>query len=476
LVKNMAFRGDAEELGAVLRKLAASGYDEAGVAERLGVEDVAALNWRAIPIYRAARLQERDRQALAIELFLLQGSLTAGEAGQLFDGGERELLERAGILEWDGRARARASLFPVGKRLIFADHAWPELPHPGYRTPPGDSVMAVGLDSRRLARCTVRRRVGAALDLCTGSGVQAVLAAEHAGKVTAVDINPRAAEFARWNAAAAGLRNVEVRTGDLFEPVKGERFELITANPPFVASPLDSLGFRDGGSSGEEVQRRIVEGIPEHLAAGGMAQMVTELGEREGEGLAGRVRAWLNGAAMDIHVLRLSEHAAERYAVGHAKGEEYGEFLGSVGEWYENLRAQGYARMVSVVISLQWSDGRCGGPWEREDRSAPPVRAAGEEIAGIFAAERIARRGDLGEMLTGWRLRRAGPIALMEARVLGGGVRGKRTAALLGRALRVEHELSEGEAALLERVSGEVEVMGEVEEVRALIRKGLVVG
>ena len=152
--------------------------------------------------------------------------------------------------------------------------------------------------------------------------------------------------------------NLEAMEGDLFEPVRGERFDLITANPPFVPSPVNAIRFRDGGHSGEEIQRRIVAGLPDHLAPGGTAQIVTELGEHDSEPIVNRLREWLDGAPMDIHVLRLNEYTATKYAIGHAKGDEYPEFLDSVQAWAGNLRAQGYARVVSVIVSFQWSDPR----------------------------------------------------------------------------------------------------------------------
>ena len=334
---------DVPALRAAVSKLARAGYSESCVTGRLGLEDLANLQWRPVPIYRAERLAGRDPLALAIDLFLLQGALPADELGRLFVASERDVLIRAGLLAIDetGLARARASLFPVGDRLIFSDHAWPELPHPGYASVPYDQVMFVGLDSRHLARCTTRWPFRAALDLCTGSGIHALLAATHTQQVLAVDINPRAARCTRFNAQASGANNLEVVVGDLFESVRGERFDLITANPPFVPSPVDTLGFRDGGRSGEDILKRIVAGLPHHLAPGGVAQIITELGEHDDEPLVHRLREWLAGAAMDIHILRLGEHTATKYALGHAKGDDYPAFLGSVNEWASNLRAQG---------------------------------------------------------------------------------------------------------------------------------------
>jgi Methyltransferase small domain len=194
----------------------------------------------------------------------LQGSLRTDELDHLFVASSRDVLNRTGLLEIDetGLARARVSLFPVADRLIFADHAWPELPHPGYASVPYDQVMFVGRDSRDLVHSTVRRPVRAALDLCTGSGVHALLAAAHSQQVLAVDINSRAARCTRFNARALGATNLEVVVGDLFGPVRGERFDLITANPPFVPSPVDAIRFRDGGRSGEDTLKRIVAGLP----------------------------------------------------------------------------------------------------------------------------------------------------------------------------------------------------------------------
>src|SRR5271165_4598296 len=259
---------DVPGLRDAVSKLASIGYCESVVKARLGLDDLTELQWRAVPVYRSSRLTRRDPLDLAIDLFLLQGALPAEELDRLFVSAERDVLNRAGLFAIDenGVASARASLFPVGDRQIFSDHAWPELVNPKYFTVPYDQVMWIGLDSRHLARCTTRRPFRKALDLCTGSGIQALLASTHSEQVLAIDISPRAARCTRFNAQASGITNLEVAAGDLFEAAHGEHFDLITANPPFVPSPLNSLGFRDGGRSGEDIQKRIVAGLPQHLA------------------------------------------------------------------------------------------------------------------------------------------------------------------------------------------------------------------
>jgi len=453
---------DIPSLRYAVSKLAGAGYSEGAVIERLGLEDLSHLQWRHVPIYHTERLANRDPLALAIDLFLLQGTLPADELDRLFSRSDRDVFIRTGIIAIDetGQVRARASLFPAGDHLIFSDHAWPELPHPGYATVPCDHVMAVGRDSRNLAHCTSRRKFRAALDLCTGSGIQALLASTHTKRVLAVDINPRAARCTRFNAQAAGVTNLDVLVGDLFEPVRGESFDLITANPPFVPSPLDTVRFRDGGRSGEDVQKRIVAGLPHHLAPGGIAQVVTELGEHDhdNEPLVHRLREWLSGAPMDIHILRLGEHTAEDYAVAHAKGDTYQAFLDSIQEWANNLRAQAYVRVVSLVVSFQWSDAACGPPWERVDESPSPHRAAGAEIDAAFLAERLIRRSDWEQVLKRSRLHRAGPIALLDARMLGSDIPAKTKATLLGQALKIEHHLDPVEREILIRMKGRIPV------------------
>jgi hypothetical protein len=448
---------DVPGLQDFLSKLSGVGYSEGLIGKRLGLEDISNLQWRLVSIYRSERLTSRDPLDLAIDLFLLQGTLPADELNQLLTASERDVLIRAGLLALDaaGCGRARASLFPVGDRLIFSDHAWPELPHPGCAEVPCDQVMAVGLDSRHLARCTTRRPFRSALDLCTGSGIHALLASTNAQQVIAIDINPRAARCTRFNVQASGTTNLEVIVGDLFEPVHGKSFDLITANPPFVHSPLDSLQFRDGGRSGEDIQKRVVAGFPHHLAAGGIAQMVTELGERENESLAPRLREWLNGAPMDIHILRLAEHAAAKYSIGHAKGNDFQSFLDSVQQWAGNLRAQGYVRVVSLLISFQWS---IGPSWERMEESPPPRRAAGAEIDSALLAERMIRHLDCEQALQQSWLCRAGPIALLDARVLGGEVRAKAKATLMGQALTIEHWLDPVEREVLDRMGDRIAV------------------
>ena len=81
-----------------------------------------------------------------------------------------------------------------------------------------DFVPGIQSPSVTLAKLAVRRRVAAALDLGTGCGIQALLAAKHAEHVVATDVNPRALAFAGFNARLNGIDNIEFRLGNGSSP------------------------------------------------------------------------------------------------------------------------------------------------------------------------------------------------------------------------------------------------------------------
>lgn len=144
------------------------------------------------------------------------------------------------------------------------------------RTLPLPGVFRPHSDSRMLAT-VVARRTGPAdsvLDLCTGSGIVAISAAGAGARtVTAVDLSRRAVLAARANARLNGTAIRSVR-GDLFEPVAGERFDLIASNPPYVpgVDPSRARGVArawEGGSDGRALIDRICSGAARHLRPGG---------------------------------------------------------------------------------------------------------------------------------------------------------------------------------------------------------------
>lgn len=119
---------------------------------------------------------------------------------------------------------------------------------------------------------------GRVLEVCTGSGALALCAARAGADVTAVDAWWRAVASARLNAARLRLR-LDVRWGDLFRPVAGERFDLVLANPPYVPIPPGSdhraaARAWDGGHDGRALLDRLCRDVPAALAPGGTVAIV----------------------------------------------------------------------------------------------------------------------------------------------------------------------------------------------------------
>jgi ribosomal protein L3 glutamine methyltransferase len=135
--------------------------------------------------------------------------------------------------------------------------------------------------------------VGSALDLCTGGGSLAILAARvfPNARIEAVDLSPGALEVAARNLEEHGLRDrIALKQGDLFAPLKGARFDLILTNPPYVDAATvadfppeyaaEPALAHAGGVDGLEIVRRILSEAPKHLTASGT--LICEVGGGRG--------------------------------------------------------------------------------------------------------------------------------------------------------------------------------------------------
>lgn len=261
--------GDASpaDLAAVRTLLEHAGYTEARVCERLNLHDIH--SFRSLSEGRA-RTRIRDALDLLIRLFLDCEPVSSLRTRSMLGAGGGA-LERVGLLQshGPGRVRATALLYPAHGLWIASDSRHARAP--GRRGPREDVVYpAIAESTRAFVQGLPGKRPGRALDLCTGTGIGALLLAPHADDVTAVDITERAVAFARFNAALNGMSQVRVERGDLYEPVQGMTFDTIVAHPPFVPAASPRYIYRDGGEDGERVTARIVAGLPAHLRAGGL--------------------------------------------------------------------------------------------------------------------------------------------------------------------------------------------------------------
>ncbi|MCA8921045.1 MAG: methyltransferase [Planctomycetes bacterium] len=414
-------RIDPDSLRRVASALRSAGYSERGVQERLCLEDITELELEAFPFLLKHRLRKRSPLDVAIALFLLQDTATEEELGELFDASARKLLRTSKILAadpTDRTYRARVSLYPVAEKLFFTDHRYAHTAWHKARVD-RDPVMFLDTSSYWLARTTVRRPVRNVLDLGTGCGLHAILAAESAERVVGVDINRRAVNFARLNAILNDAWNAVFVDGDLFTPVGKERFDLIIANPPCVAAPTYRLSYRDGGPSGADVLRRVIAHLPDHLSTEGSAHVVTQIAERDGEPYLDRIRRWLGGANMNLHSLRVNEQTVLEFATHHTKqvfGERYGRFATQLMDWVTNMRAQRFRRVISVVLTAQWNEDGPHSPWTQEDECKPPTSDFALELARLLHAKRRVRTLPSLEALSGMRLGIPDDLLLIERR------------------------------------------------------------
>ncbi len=169
---------------------------------------------------------------------------------------------------------------------------------------PADGVYPALFDTTyNLVTRLPERPCDALLDLGTGTGAAAICHARFAQRVWATDITPRSVYFAEFNRRLNGCGNVTTVAGDLYEPVRGLTFDRIVSQPPYVAVETDKIAFRDGGKDGEQIFRRIVEGLPEYLRPGGACYALLMASDREGETFEQRIRKWLGAREVEFDVL-----------------------------------------------------------------------------------------------------------------------------------------------------------------------------
>jgi SAM-dependent methyltransferase len=252
-------------------------------------------------------------------------------------------------------------------------------------------------------------RGGDVLDLCGGCGIGALHLMRSARSAVSADITDRSTRYAEFNARLNDIAIATLR-GDLYEPVQGQTFDLITAHPPFVVA-VDGvqLIFRDAGDFGEAITRRVVEGLPRHLREGGACVIVCAAWDKE-EPLEARVRGWLGAAAatFDVMVAEYStapvEEAARQVRVICANIDDDGER-----KLASDLRQWGARERVYGAIVIR----RCAKPVD-----LPPLRvklavgATGADLQRLMDWRHLRRRPGFAQMLAQTRPRPAPQLEL----------------------------------------------------------------
>ncbi len=260
---------------------------------------------------RAVHLRRSpDPAALAARLLLFEDAILHEEALRALGDCLSPLLEAGLLVASNGRVSSRLVLGLVDTLYLFSDaRAHGE----DCVLPPGDGTIAL------IGAAFPERPVGRALDLGCGSGTCALVLARRAERVIATDIYERALDLTRLNAAINGISNVETRRGSLFDPVAGERFDLVVSQPPFIPKPEGAATstFLYGGSRGDELPLALIGSLAPHVAEGGRAILLVEWPVGT-DPVATRIRRALADDQMDILVLEAPHVGADEHATEYA--------------------------------------------------------------------------------------------------------------------------------------------------------------
>ena len=383
-----------------------AGFTYDGVLEVLGASGMAALaRNETTPGLR--RTQGGWPLETLIRLFLLQTPVELDAANRALPG----LVDRLsveGILEQTvGEVAARLDVRPYAtddEHLWVVSDLTPGLDGSSSRVG-ADHVLGISPASTSLAQLTMREEVDRSLDLGTGCGVQALHLARHSGRVIATDVNQRALWVAPFNAALNEVAgDVEVREGSFFEPVAGERFDLIATNPPFVISPAtgERLVYRDSGLPGDRVVEHIVRTAPSHLTDGGWCQVLANWVIPVGGDWQGRIAGWVPAgcdtfvvqrevldppAYVELWLKDAGLHGTSDYLVRYDTWLSWFEEEGieAVGFGWINLRRSG----GSAAEYLEW-------PYDVEQPIANAIRDWGHAVdTTVDLDSRLVARTDV---------------------------------------------------------------------------------
>lgn len=237
--------------------------------------------WTVLAVldWTAQRFTDAGIEAARLEAQLLLAHVLGCTRVQLYTGFDRPLDEPE-LAAYRALIKRRLAGEPVayllGEQEFWGLPFWID-PSVLVPRPDTETVVEVARATRadRAAPCRV-------LDLCTGSGALAISLAHElpAAQVIATEISPDAAALARRNAERNAVADrVDVRAGDLWAPVAGERFDLVVSNPPYIATgviPTLPADVRreprialDGGPDGLAFYDRICAHAREHLVPGG---------------------------------------------------------------------------------------------------------------------------------------------------------------------------------------------------------------
>lgn len=330
--------------------------------------------------------REPNRLNTLVRWFVVGHAVEEAVARSVIPDGTLELFLKSGlIIAEDGGFVPAIVLLPLGDLLAASDLAPKDDPRP-------DMVIGLTPAARALARFTVSRESGSVLDLCCGSGIHALQMAGHSESVVAADLNPRALQFAQFNARLNGVDNIEFLQGDGFAAVEDRSFDLIVSNPPFFLLPSNDLLYRDNPLELDGFAERLVRQAPRYLHERGFFQMIFEWVEIEGQPWQQRLAAWVSESGCDAWLVKHYSQQPIEYCHARIRTTEPApveQDLEMLGHWTEYYRHHKVAAMHGGVITLRKRSGHKN--WiDMEEVPFDGQAFVGDLVEGVFDAHGLA--------------------------------------------------------------------------------------
>lgn len=378
-----------------------TGFTWDGVSTRIGEPGLSGLA-RNSTIPAADQLDDDSLSAL-IRLFVLGQSVQLDTAQRALPKVMDDLVVAGWLTTDSTTAAATIEMKPYATDTDWQGWICSDLT-PGLdglpTSPRNDFVLGVSPASTSLAQLTISDQVGSALDVGTGCGIQTLHLATHSDRIVATDINPRALKIAALTTAMNGIA-VDLRHGNLFEPVDTDLFDLIITNPPFVMSPLTTprLTYREGTLPGDELMHRVVTDGARRLAPNGTLQVLGNWAVTDGD-WQDRLHSWIAPTGCDALVIereRLDVYTYIEVWLSDAGWDGSPHYVQRYREWLDY-----FAELGITSVGMGWITLR------RTDSDSPIVRMeswphqvhqpVGPAISASFAQRRTATR-DVSELL-----------------------------------------------------------------------------
>ncbi|MBT9556564.1 MAG: class I SAM-dependent methyltransferase [Myxococcales bacterium] len=319
-----------------------------GIGQYIATTETFVVNDRTVPrVFR--RTNNGTRPDTFIRLFFLGVPVALEQAARAFAPHPLEDFARAGFITIsDSEVSPLIQVVPdEGGRLLF-DPA-------GLNSEmDSDHVMGIGPSSNEVG-LMMPGHFERAADLGTGCGGLAVRWARRCARVLATDINPRAVLMARLNAVVNRVDALEVREGSLFEPLRGEQFDFISMNPPFVLAPDRKFIFRDGGFDGDGFVQAVIRGAPAHLVPGGFLRMTVAWACVKGQRWQDRIRSWIP-AGCDAWITTRIKQSVPTYVeswIHESEGLKGDAYRLRFNHWAESLEESGIEEIRTGLLCMR---------------------------------------------------------------------------------------------------------------------------